>query len=124
MASEGDDEEVADSVAPRVSDRSLANLMPPWPKGVSGNPGGMTRGKRLLMQACQDFTEQNWQKIQELALKSPPLLVEIIRQGFGAPAESGQVESRMREIFAGLREKLDEKTYLVVLESISGGDKR
>lgn len=39
------------------NDRSLANLKP-WPKGVSGNPGGRAKAENNFRDKCREHTDE------------------------------------------------------------------
>lgn len=69
-----------------------------FPKGVSGNPDGMSKDKRQFMQMCRDLIEEEgpesaMEQIKRLALKSKDdrLRLEawkvILDRAFGRPSQ-------------------------------------
>lgn len=38
--------------------RNTSGLRPPWPKGVSGNPGGRPKKSREFAESCQELAEE------------------------------------------------------------------
>lgn len=52
------------------SKRNTSGLKPPWPKGVSGNPGGRPKGKREFSEACREVADEARGVLEEVMRKT------------------------------------------------------
>jgi hypothetical protein len=101
---------MASDNTPRISPNSLANLMPPWKPGESGNPGGKPRRKplsdalelELTPEVCKIIAQRMVEKAKEASV---PHFSEIANRVEGKPdsQDNGSGASIALQVFTNVQ---------------------